>query len=99
MPLAPAGHHDRPTACRGHRRRPTNGTYTLTALATDTTGNTHLSAYRHRRTTGIHATTLVSGLTEPTDFRFLPDGRILIAQKTGAIQVANPTMASCRAHR
>ena len=34
-------------------------------------------------------TTLVSGLTQPTDFRFLPDGRILIAQKGGTIQVAN----------
>ena len=38
---------------------------------------------------GFTATTLVSGL-DPTDgFRFLPDGRILIAQKGGAIQVAN----------
>ena len=32
---------------------------------------------------------LVSGLDQPTDFRFLPDGRILIAEKPGAIQVYN----------
>jgi len=29
----------------------------------------------------------VSGLNQPTDFRFLPDGRILIAEKGGAIKV------------
>ena len=31
----------------------------------------------------------MSGLSAPIDFRFLPDGRILIAQKGGTIQVAN----------
>ncbi len=36
-----------------------------------------------------HTTTLVSGLSAPIDFRFLPDGRILIAQKGGTIRVAN----------
>ena len=29
----------------------------------------------------------MSGLNQPTDFRFLPDGRILIAEKGGAIKV------------
>ena len=32
-------------------------------------------------------TTIVSGLDQPTDFRFLPDGRILISEKGGAIKV------------
>jgi len=32
-------------------------------------------------------TTLASGLTQPTDFRFLPDGRILITEKAGAIRL------------
>ena len=32
-------------------------------------------------------TTIVSGLNQPTAFRFLPDGRILIAEKGGAIKV------------
>ncbi|WP_109789764.1 PQQ-dependent sugar dehydrogenase [Mycolicibacterium agri] len=31
----------------------------------------------------------VTGLTEPTDFRVLPDGRILIVEKAGAIRVAD----------
>src|SRR4029077_13623667 len=38
-------------------------------------------------TVGFDRTVLVSGLDQATDFRFLPDGRILIAQKTGAIRV------------
>jgi aldose sugar dehydrogenase len=38
---------------------------------------------------GFTSSTVVSGLSAPTDFRFLPDGRILIAEKGGAIQVAN----------
>lgn len=32
-------------------------------------------------------TTIVSGLNQPTDFRFLPDGDILIAEKGGAIKL------------
>ena len=31
----------------------------------------------------------MSGLDSPTDFRFLPDNRILIAEKGGAIKVYN----------
>ena len=38
-------------------------------------------------TVGLDRTVLASGLDQPTDFRFLPDGRILIAQKTGAIRI------------
>jgi VCBS repeat-containing protein len=38
---------------------------------------------------GFTATTVVSGLEQPTDFRLLPDGRILFAEKGGAIKVAN----------
>lgn len=38
-------------------------------------------------TAGFGRTVLVSGLNQPTDFRFLPDGRILIAEKTGAIRI------------
>ena len=35
--------------------------------------------------------TVVSGLQSPTDFRILPDNRILIAEKGGAIKVYNGT--------
>jgi VCBS repeat-containing protein len=34
------------------------------------------------------ASTVVSGLDQPTDFRLLPDGRIVFAEKGGAIRVA-----------
>ncbi len=30
---------------------------------------------------------VASGLDQPTDFRFLPDGRILIVEKTGAVKI------------
>lgn len=36
---------------------------------------------------GFERATVVSGLTSPVDFRFLPDGRILVAEKSGAIRV------------
>ncbi|HJT95224.1 MAG TPA: PQQ-dependent sugar dehydrogenase, partial [Mycobacterium sp.] len=35
----------------------------------------------------LERTTLVAGLNQPTDFRFLPDGSILIAEKGGAIKL------------
>ena len=35
--------------------------------------------------------TIVSGLDQPTDFRFLPDGRILILQRDGALKIAPNT--------
>ena len=38
---------------------------------------------------GFTATTVVSGLEQPTDFRLLPDGRILFAENGGAIKVAD----------
>jgi glucose/arabinose dehydrogenase len=71
-----------------------NGTHTLTALATDTSGNTTTSApvtvtVSNGGTPVFTATTLVSGLSGPTDFGFLPDGRILFTEKGGAIKVAN----------
>jgi glucose/arabinose dehydrogenase len=37
---------------------------------------------------GFTSSTVVSGLNSPTDFRFLPDGRILYAEKGGAIKVS-----------
>ena len=36
---------------------------------------------------GFERATVVSGLNSPVDFRFLPDGRILVAEKGGAIRV------------
>ncbi|MBX7452272.1 PQQ-dependent sugar dehydrogenase [Mycolicibacterium sp. 3033] len=34
-------------------------------------------------------TVVASGLTQPTDFQFLPDGRILVAEKNGRIRVVD----------
>jgi hypothetical protein len=39
---------------------------------------------------GDERTTVASGLTLPVDFRFLPDGRILVAEKNGPIKVVKP---------
>lgn len=36
---------------------------------------------------GYERATVVSGLNSPVDFRFLPDGRILVAEKAGTIRV------------
>jgi aldose sugar dehydrogenase len=38
---------------------------------------------------GFTSSTVASGLSAPTDFRFLPDGRILFAEKGGAIKATN----------
>ena len=71
-----------------------NGTHTLTVRARDAAGNITTSApvtvTVANPAGGFTKTTLVSGLSSPTDFRFTPDGsRIFIAQKNGMIQVAN----------
>ena len=36
---------------------------------------------------GLDRTVVASGLEYPVDFRFLPDGRILVAERTGAIKI------------
>ena len=38
---------------------------------------------------GVQRTVVVSGLNSPVDFRFLPDGRLLVAEKGGAIKVVD----------
>ena len=36
---------------------------------------------------GLQRTVVASDLHQPTDFQFLPDGRVVIAEKTGAIKI------------
>lgn len=55
----------------------------LTFGLVGTSGDTSTQAVN----VGFDRTVLVSGLSQPTDFRFLPDGRILITEKGGAIKV------------
>ncbi len=38
--------------------------------------------------TGFQAQSYVSGLNFPTDFAFLPDGRVLVAEKSGLVRIA-----------
>jgi glucose/arabinose dehydrogenase len=38
---------------------------------------------------GVQRTVVASGLNSPVDFRFLPDGRMLVAEKGGAIKVVD----------
>jgi len=38
---------------------------------------------------GVQRSVVVSGLNSPVDFRFLPDGRLLVAEKGGAIKVVD----------
>ena len=47
------------------------------------------SGHRDTKTVfiGHERATVVEGLSSPVDFRFLPDGRILVAEKAGAIRV------------
>jgi aldose sugar dehydrogenase len=40
--------------------------------------------------TGFSDTAVVTGLDQPTDFAFLPDGRLLIIEKPGRIKIAPP---------
>ena len=47
----------------------------------------HTTTYTVNVGARFERSTVVSGLDSPTDFRFLPDNRILIAEKGGAIKV------------
>jgi len=39
--------------------------------------------------TPVHSEVLVRGLSRPWSFAFLPDGRFLVAERTGALRIAN----------
>lgn len=54
-------------------------------------------AFTQHITVGPQREVLVSGLDEPTDFRFLPDGRILIAEKGGQIKVYDTATGTVQA--
>ena len=80
-----------------------NGTHTLTALARDTSGNTALSAAV--TVTVANATApgsfeneiLATGFALPTAMKFLPDGRMLVAELGGKIKVLpRPTHSPTR---
>ncbi len=73
------------------------GVYTLTARARDAAGNSTTSAPRSIAVTnnpvppGFRDEVVIgSGLTFPTAFEFLPDGRMLITEFRGRVLVAQP---------
>ena len=47
---------------------------------------------------GFSDTAVVTSLDQPTDFTFLPDGRILILEKPGRVKIAPPG-GGCGARR
>ncbi len=73
----------------------TNGTHTLTALARDINGNTALSApvtinVANATAGSFENEVLATGLDLPTAIKFLPDGRMLVAELGGKIKVLPP---------
>ena len=73
-----------------------NGTHTLTALARDINGNTATSApvtvnVANAATPGTFENeVLATGFDLPTAIKFLPDGRMLVAELGGKIKVLPP---------
>ena len=73
-----------------------NGTHTLTALARDAAGNTTTSApvtvtVANAATPGTFENEiLATGFDLPTAIKFLPDGRMLVAELGGKIKVLPP---------
>jgi glucose/arabinose dehydrogenase/PKD repeat protein len=70
-----------------------NGAHTLTARATDTSGNTTTSApvtVNVANTDYFQNEVLATGFDLPTTFEFLPDGRMLVAELQGRIKVLPP---------
>ncbi len=71
-----------------------NGQHSITAVARDTSGNTTTSApvtvNVFQQVPNFTNETVVSGLNEPTDLVFAPDGRLFISERTGKIKVVQP---------
>jgi glucose/arabinose dehydrogenase/PKD repeat protein len=71
----------------------TNGAHTLSARARDAVGNTTVSApvtVNVANTGSFQNEVLATGLPLPTTFEFLPDGRMLVAELAGRVDVLPP---------
>ncbi len=82
-----------PYALNWDSRTVGNGAHTLTARATDTSGNTTTSApvtVNVANTDHFQNEILATGFDLPTTFEFLPDGRMLVAELQGRIKVLPP---------
>ena len=84
---------DAPYALAWDSRTVPNGAHTLTARATDAAGNGSLSAsvaVNVANTSAFQNEILATGFTLPTAIKFLPDGRMLVAELGGTIKVLPP---------
>ncbi|MGW5238720.1 PQQ-dependent sugar dehydrogenase [Monashia sp. NPDC004114] len=71
-------------------RNASNGAHTLTAMATDVGGNSTTSAAVPVNVTNANRfqnDVLATGFNLPTTMQFLPDGRLLVAELAGRIEV------------
>ena len=70
-----------------------NGAHTLTARARDAAGNSTLSravTVNVANTNQFQNEVLATGFNLPTSIKFLPDGRMLVAELKGVIKVMSP---------
>ena len=82
-----------PYALAWDTRTVSNGAHTLTALATDVDGHTTLSAPVTVNVTNgsyFQNEILATGFNLPTAIKFLPDGRMLVAELPGTVRVLPP---------
>jgi glucose/arabinose dehydrogenase len=76
-------------------RSAANGSHTLTAVARDSSGNSSTSAavgvnVANPAGTSLVLETLITGLAEPTQLVFTPDGRMLVLERSGTVLVVEP---------
>jgi glucose/arabinose dehydrogenase/PKD repeat protein len=84
---------DAPYALAWDTRTVPNGSHTLTARAFDTSGNSKLSAavtVNVSNTSTFQNEILATGFDLPTAIKFLPDGRMLVAELQGKIKILPP---------
>ena len=76
-------------------RSAANGSHTLTAVARDGSGGSSTSAavdvtVANQAGSSLAIETLITGLAEPTQAVFTPDGRMLVLERSGTILVVEP---------
>ena len=84
---------DSPYALAWDTRSFPNGAHTLTARAYDAAGNSKLSSAVNvnvTNTSTFQNEILATGLDLPTALKFLPDGRMLVAELQGKIKILAP---------
>ena len=89
-----------PYALAWDTRTVSNGAHTLRARARDAAGNSTLSApvpVNVANSSSFQNEVLATGLNLPTSMTFLPDGRMLVTELPGKVQVLSPPYTTVRA--